>query len=172
VSKEAGLLPENQEWCGEKGDTTKASVPVNSPFTLEELVHMIDVSANNKYDTDLAGITRTLTNDLRSSLESELGYKQDVNNNLHRQVRSMVQQVLGESREKRDTNTRYPLSILTWVQWGWHTGGLHLWQLGPGVGEQWLTQTFSSRICLSSGQICPIWGANMTGHQKLRAVKK
>jgi hypothetical protein len=32
-----------------KGDTTKAPVPVNSPFTLEELVYMIDISVNSKY---------------------------------------------------------------------------------------------------------------------------
>jgi hypothetical protein len=38
-----------------KGDTMEASVPVNSPFTLEELVHMIDVSVNSKYGADLEG---------------------------------------------------------------------------------------------------------------------
>jgi hypothetical protein len=36
-----------------KGDTTKESTPVNSSFTLEELVHMIDVSINGKYGADL-----------------------------------------------------------------------------------------------------------------------
>jgi hypothetical protein len=129
-----------------KWDTTKASVPVNSPFTLEELVHMIDVSVNSKYDTDLEGITRTLTDRLRSLLESfKLDYKQDVDNNLHRQVRSMVQQVLGRVGENVIL-IQYPLSILTWVRWGWARRCLHLRQLGPGVGEQWLTQTFSSCI--------------------------
>jgi hypothetical protein len=59
-----------------KGDTTKASVPINSPFTLEELVHMIDVSINSKYGADLEGIMRTLTDGLCSSLESfKLDYK-------------------------------------------------------------------------------------------------
>jgi hypothetical protein len=38
----------------------KALVPVNSPFTLEELVHIIDVSVNSKYGADLEGITRTI----------------------------------------------------------------------------------------------------------------
>jgi hypothetical protein len=40
-----------------KGDIVQASRLVNSPFTLEELVHMIDVSVNSKYGTDLEGIT-------------------------------------------------------------------------------------------------------------------
>jgi hypothetical protein len=48
-----------------KGDTMKASTLVNSPFTLEELVHMIDVSINSKYIVDLEGITRTLTDSVR-----------------------------------------------------------------------------------------------------------
>jgi hypothetical protein len=38
-----------------KGDTAKASIPVSSPFTLEELVHMIDVSVNSKYIADFEG---------------------------------------------------------------------------------------------------------------------
>jgi hypothetical protein len=44
-----------------KGDTMWASMPVSSSFTLEELVHMIDVWVSSKYGTDLEGITRTLT---------------------------------------------------------------------------------------------------------------
>jgi hypothetical protein len=40
-----------------KDDTTKASVPVISPFTLEEHVHMIDVSVKSRYGADLEGIT-------------------------------------------------------------------------------------------------------------------
>jgi hypothetical protein len=48
-----------------KGDTMKASTLVNSPFTLKELVHMIDVSINSKYIADLEGITRTLTDSVR-----------------------------------------------------------------------------------------------------------
>jgi hypothetical protein len=88
-----------------KGDTTTASVPVNSPFTLEELVDMIDVSVNRKCSADLEGITCTLTDGLHNSLESfKLDCKQDVDNNLHRQVRSMVQQILREGRGKRDTD--------------------------------------------------------------------
>jgi hypothetical protein len=51
-----------------KGDMAKVLVPVNSPLTLEELVYMIDVSVSSKYGSDLEGITRTLTDGLRSSL--------------------------------------------------------------------------------------------------------
>jgi hypothetical protein len=53
-----------------KGDIVKASTPVNFPFTLEELVHMIDVSVISKYGTDLEGIMRTLTDSVRGSVES------------------------------------------------------------------------------------------------------
>jgi hypothetical protein len=53
-----------------KGDTVKASVPVNSPFTLEELVHFIDVSVNTKYGTDLEGITRMLMDSVKGLVES------------------------------------------------------------------------------------------------------
>jgi hypothetical protein len=89
-----------------EGDTTKASIPVNSSFTLEDLVHMIDVSVNSKCSADREGITRTLTDSLRSLLECfKLDCKLYVDNNLHRQVRSMVQQVHGEGRGTRDTNT-------------------------------------------------------------------
>jgi hypothetical protein len=48
-----------------KGDIMKASAPVHSCFTLEELVHMIDVSVNSEYWVDLEGITRTLTDSVR-----------------------------------------------------------------------------------------------------------
>jgi hypothetical protein len=43
-----------------KGDTTKASVPVNSLFTLEELIHMIDVSINMKYGRIWRGLRALL----------------------------------------------------------------------------------------------------------------
>jgi hypothetical protein len=52
-----------------KGDIMKASAPVHSCFTLEELVHMIDVSVNSEYWADLEGITRMLTDSVRGSVE-------------------------------------------------------------------------------------------------------
>jgi hypothetical protein len=53
-----------------KGDTAKASLPVNCLFTLEELVHMTDVLVNSKYGADLEGITRTIMDSVWGSLES------------------------------------------------------------------------------------------------------
>jgi hypothetical protein len=88
-----------------KGDTTKAPTPVNSPFTLEELVHMIDVSINSKYVADLEGITCTLTNSVRGSVESlKLEFKQELER-MSCQVRAMVQQVLDEARDKREVGS-------------------------------------------------------------------
>jgi hypothetical protein len=86
-----------------KGDTGKASTPVNSPFTLEELVHLIDVSVDSKYGADLEGITRTLIASVRGSAESpRLGFKQE-SKKMPRQITTMVQPVFGESRGKHDT---------------------------------------------------------------------
>jgi hypothetical protein len=56
----------------------KASTPVNSPFTLEELMHMINVYINSKYGADLEGITRTLTHSTKGLVESlMLEFKQE-----------------------------------------------------------------------------------------------
>jgi hypothetical protein len=85
-----------------KGDMMKASTPVNSPFTLEELVYLIDVSVNSKYGVDLEGVTRALTESVKGSVESlRLELKQE-SKKMPRQIRAMVQQVLGESKGKRD----------------------------------------------------------------------
>jgi hypothetical protein len=86
-----------------KGDTLKASIPVNSPFTLEELVHLIDVSVNSKYGANLEGITCTLTDSVKGSVESlRLEFDQE-SEKMPRRIRAMVQQVLDESREKHHT---------------------------------------------------------------------
>jgi hypothetical protein len=85
-----------------KEGTAKASTPVNSPFTLKELVHMIDVSVNSKYGADLEGITRTLTNSMRGSLDSLRAEFRQESERLPRQLRAMVQQVVREAREKRE----------------------------------------------------------------------
>jgi hypothetical protein len=78
----------------------EASVPVNSPFTLEELVHMIDVSVNSKYGADLEGITRTIMDGMRGTIESLCQEFKQERDNLPRQIRATVQQVLGEARDK------------------------------------------------------------------------
>jgi hypothetical protein len=92
-------------WSGivKKGDTTKASIPVNSPFTLGELVHMINVSVNSKYGADLEGITHTIMDKVRDSLELVRLESKRESKGLPRQIRAVVQQVLGEARDKHDT---------------------------------------------------------------------
>jgi uncharacterized alkaline shock family protein YloU len=59
-------------------------------MTLEELVKFIDVAVANKYGNDLPNFTRVITDDVHSSLES---FKTDLQNTLHMQIRSVVQQV-------------------------------------------------------------------------------
>jgi hypothetical protein len=86
-----------------KGDTVKASMPVNSPLTLEELIHMFDVSVSSKYGVDLEGIMSMLTDSVRGSVESlRFEFKQE-SEKLPRQIRAMVHQVLGEAKGKHDT---------------------------------------------------------------------
>jgi hypothetical protein len=76
--KKLACFQKTRQGVVKKGDIVKASVLVNSPFTLEELVHLIHVSVNNKYGTDLEGITRTLTDSVKGSVESlRLEFKQE-----------------------------------------------------------------------------------------------
>jgi hypothetical protein len=85
-----------------KGDTMKVSTLANSSFTLEELIHLINVSVNSKYGANLEGITWALTDGVKGSVESiRLEFKQE-SKKLPKQIRVMVQQVFGESRGKRD----------------------------------------------------------------------
>jgi hypothetical protein len=80
--KKLACFQKTRQGVVKKGDIVKASVLVNSPFTLEELVHLIDVSVNNKYGTDLEGITRTLTDSVKGSVESlRLEFKQESEKN-------------------------------------------------------------------------------------------
>jgi hypothetical protein len=100
--KKLACFQKTQSGVVKKGATIKASTLVNAPFTLEELVHMIHVSVNSKYGADLEGITRTLTDSVKGSVESlRIEFKQELEK-LLRQVRAMVQQVLGQARGKRD----------------------------------------------------------------------
>jgi hypothetical protein len=98
-----------------KGDTMRASRLVNSHFMLKELIHMINVSSNSKYGTDLESITHTLMDGLRESFESfKLECKQDFKN-LPKQVRSMVQKVLGEVKGKREDESPDTNTMITYV---------------------------------------------------------
>jgi hypothetical protein len=76
--KKLACFQKTQSGVMKKGDIAKVSTPINSPFTLEEFVHMIDVSINSKYGADLEGITHTLTDSLHDSVESlKLEFKQE-----------------------------------------------------------------------------------------------
>jgi hypothetical protein len=99
------MLPEDRGGVLRKGDTTKTSGSVNSPFTMEELVDMINVSVSSKYGADLQGMTCTLMDSLHGSVESfKAECKQDSENALSRQVRATIQPVLGEVRDTHDTD--------------------------------------------------------------------
>jgi hypothetical protein len=72
-----------------KADMVAASgTKVDYPLSPEDLVQLVDVSVASKYGGDLTQFTRVVTEDMRSTLDS---FKQDVNNNLPRQVRALVQ---------------------------------------------------------------------------------
>jgi hypothetical protein len=102
MQEEVGFHLEDPERRCEERRYCQGFNPVNSPFTLEELVHMIDVSVNSKYGADLEGITCTLTNSVRRSVESlKLEFKQE-SEKMPRQVRAIVQQDLDEARDKQE----------------------------------------------------------------------
>jgi hypothetical protein len=56
------------------------------------------MSVASKYGTDLTQFTHVITKNIHSTLET---LKTDLNNNLPRQVRSVVQQIQGEAQGKR-----------------------------------------------------------------------
>jgi hypothetical protein len=64
----------------------------------EDLAQLVDVSVASKYDTDLTQFTHVIAENMHSTLET---FKTDLNNNLPRQVRLVVQQIQGEAQGKR-----------------------------------------------------------------------
>jgi hypothetical protein len=58
----------------------------------------MDVAVASKYGNDLMNLTRTITVEERSTLET---FKTDLQNTLPRQIRSVVQPVHGESQGKQ-----------------------------------------------------------------------
>jgi hypothetical protein len=68
----------------------------------------MDVAVASKYRNDLMIFTRTITEEVRSTLDT---FKTDLQNTLPRQIRSVVQQVHGESQGKQpdlEPSTPYP----------------------------------------------------------------
>jgi uncharacterized membrane protein len=81
---------------------------VTPNLTLEELVKFMDITVATKYRNDLMNFTRTITEEVRSTLDT---FKTDLLNTLPWQIRSMVQQVQGESQDKQpvvEPSTPYP----------------------------------------------------------------
>jgi hypothetical protein len=68
--------------------TTMATTSMVTPnMTPEELVKFMDIAVASKYSNDLSNLTRAITNDVCSTLES---FKTDLQNTLPRQIRSVV----------------------------------------------------------------------------------
>jgi hypothetical protein len=88
-----------------KGDTMRVLKTVNTPFTLEDLIQMIDVSVSSKYGVDLKGITQMLVDSLQGSFELfKLESKRESKEGLSRWVRAVVQQVLREAKGKSEVD--------------------------------------------------------------------
>jgi hypothetical protein len=75
--------------------TTATATPMVTPnLTPEELVKFMDVAVVSKYGNVLMNFTHTITEEVRSTLDT---FKTDLQNMLPRQIRLVVQQVHGES---------------------------------------------------------------------------
>jgi hypothetical protein len=68
--------------------TTTSMVTPN--LTLEGLDKFMDVAVASKYGNDLTNLTRTITEEVHSTLDT---FKTDLQNMLPRQIRLVVQQV-------------------------------------------------------------------------------
>jgi hypothetical protein len=89
--------------------TMATAAPTVTPnLTPEELVKFMDVAVASKYGNNLTNLTRTITEEVRSNFDA---FKTDLQNTLPRQIRSVVQQVHGESQGKQpdlEPSTPYP----------------------------------------------------------------
>jgi hypothetical protein len=74
--------------------TTATASTVTPNMTPEELVKFMDIAVASKYVNDVSNLTRVITDDVRSTLDS---FKTDRQNTLPRQIRLVVQQVQGEA---------------------------------------------------------------------------
>jgi hypothetical protein len=94
--------------------TMETATPMVTPnLTPKELVKFMDVAVASKYGNDLMNFTHTITEEVRSTLDT---FKTDLQNTLPQQIRSAVQQVHGESQGKQpdlEPSTPYVGSIST-----------------------------------------------------------
>jgi hypothetical protein len=80
--------------------------PVNSsPLTPKELVHLVHVSIASKYGADLAQLTRVLAEDMRNTLNL---FWCDLDNNLPKQIRLVLREVMGDVHGKRVSESGCP----------------------------------------------------------------
>jgi hypothetical protein len=119
-------------------------------LTPEELVKFMDVTVASKYRNDLTNFTHTITEEVRSTLDT---IKTDLQNTLPRQIRSVVRQVRGESQGKQPVvapSTPYPGSTST----PGNTCTLYLSNItSPGNCDETTSGRGSStRISLSNSQ--------------------
>jgi hypothetical protein len=77
---------------------TTATPTVTPNLTFEELVKFTDVAVASKYGNDLMNFTHTITEEVRSTLDT---FKTDLQNTMPQQIRSVEQQVHGESQGKQ-----------------------------------------------------------------------
>jgi uncharacterized membrane protein len=87
---------------------TTARCMVTPNLTPEDLVKFINVAVDSKYENDLTNFTRTVTEEVRSTLDT---FKTDLQNTFPWQIISVVQQVQGESQGKQpvvEPSTPYP----------------------------------------------------------------
>jgi hypothetical protein len=104
--------------------TMATATPMVTPnLTPKELVKFMDVAVASKYGNDLTNFTHTITEEVRSTLDT---FKTDLQNTLPRQIRLVVQQVHCESQGKQpdlEPSTPYPgstsapgnMGTFTWV---------------------------------------------------------
>jgi hypothetical protein len=72
--------------------TTTSMVTPN--LTPEELVKFMDIAVASKYGNDLTNFSHTIIEEVRSTLDT---FKIDLQNTFPRQIRSVMQEVQGES---------------------------------------------------------------------------
>jgi hypothetical protein len=76
--------------------TTSTVMSMVTPnLTPEELVKFMDITVASKYGNDLMNFTHTIIEEVRSTLDT---FKTNLQNTLPQQIRSVVQQVQGESQ--------------------------------------------------------------------------
>jgi hypothetical protein len=131
--------------------TTTATVTptVNPNLTPEELIKFMDVAVASKYGNDLMNFTRTVTEEVRSTLDT---FKTDLQNMLPWQIRSVVQQVHGESQGKQpdlEPSTPYSGSTST----SGNTGMLYLGKSSASGNPGNIASTSTLHLGNTSGNV-------------------